>query len=133
VRHLELPDGVVAGSVRFLRVAQDPALAEAFARFGDATPELVCEVEAVGGTDELVLGRARRTAQSGLALVRQQMLLGSNAKIYLEQVMFELDGTYTWRRGGAGRGGLVAQAQPDTHGLYDGQRWCLAGRPVCRL
>jgi hypothetical protein len=99
VQHVKLPDGVVAGSARFLRVSQHEALAQAFAGFGDKAPELVCEVEAVGGTDELLLGRARQTANSALALVRQQMLFGFNAKIYLDQVMFELDGTYTWRVG----------------------------------
>jgi hypothetical protein len=99
VQHLKLPHGTVVGDVRFIRLPEDEALAESFAWFRDSAPEMVCEVEAIGGTDELVLERARRTAERALALVRQQILFGFMSKIYLDQVMFGLDGKYTWREG----------------------------------
>ena len=99
VQHLKLPHAVTVGEVRFLLPSHDEELAQAFARLGDAAPELVCEVEAVGGTDELLRDRARKTVEGALALVRQQMLFGSMNKIYLDQVMFGLDGKYSWREG----------------------------------
>lgn len=99
VRHLKLAHGTIVGEVRFLQLAEDDVLAESFSRFGDAAPELVCEVEAVGGTDALLLEGARKTAERALALVRQQTLFGFMAKIYLDQVMFGPDGKYTWREG----------------------------------
>ena len=99
VRHLKLTHGTVVGDVRFLQLSDDDALTRSFNRFGGSAPELVCEVEAIGGTDALVLERARKTAERALALVRQQMLFGFMAKIYLDQVMFGLDGKYTWREG----------------------------------
>jgi hypothetical protein len=74
---------------------------------------MVCEVEAVGGTDELLLGRARQTAEAGLALVRQQVLFGGMYKIYLDQVMFGFDGTYTIREGAEyARAGWWRQPRP---------------------
>src|SRR5260370_37454116 len=99
VQHLKLPHGTTVGGVRFLRLSEDDVLAESFAWFRDSMPELVCEVEAIGGTDGLLLERARKTAERALALVRQQMLFGFLSKIYLDQVMFGLDGKYTWREG----------------------------------
>jgi hypothetical protein len=99
VRHLTLPHGTIVGDARFLQLSEDEALAESFAWCGGPAPELVCEVEAVGGTDELLLERARKIAERAMALVRQQMLFGFMAKIYLDQVMFGLDGKYTWRAG----------------------------------
>jgi hypothetical protein len=99
VRHLTLPHETVVADVRFLRLSEDSALAESFAWSPDGVPEMVCEVEAIGGTDALVLERARKTAERALALVRQQVLFGFMAKIYLDQVMFRLDGRYTWREG----------------------------------
>jgi hypothetical protein len=99
VKHLKLPHGTTVGEARFLQLSEDDILAQSFAWFGDAAPELVCEVEAVGGTGDLVLERARKTAERALALVRQQMLFGFMSKIYLDQVMFGLDGKYTWREG----------------------------------
>lgn len=99
VRYLKLAHGTVVGGARFLQLFEDDALTQSFNRFGDSAPELVCEVEAIGGTDAFVLERARKTAERALALVRQQMLFGCMAKIYLDQVMFGLDGKYTWREG----------------------------------
>jgi hypothetical protein len=99
VRHLKLAHTTVVGDVRFLRLSEDADLAESFAWFRDLAPEMVCEVEAIGGTDALLLERARKTAERALALVRQQILFGFMAKIYLDQVMFGLDGKYTWREG----------------------------------
>jgi hypothetical protein len=113
VEHLNLPHGTTVGDVRFLRLSEDDELAESFAWFRDKAPELVCEVEAIGGTDDLILERARKTAELSLALVRQQMLFGLMAKIYLDQVMFGLDGKYTWREGsGLTRAGWWRQPQP---------------------
>ncbi len=99
IQHLKLPHGTTVGGVRFLRLPEDDVLAESFAWFRDSAPELVCEVEAIGGTNGLVLERARKTAERALALVRQQILFGFMSKIYLDQVMFGLDGKYTWREG----------------------------------
>jgi len=99
VQHLTLLHGTTVGDARFLRVSEDDVLAQSFAWFRDAAPELVCEVEVTGGTDGLLLQRARKTAERSLALVRQQMLFGFMSKIYLDQVMFGLDGKYTWRTG----------------------------------
>ena len=48
VQHLKLPHAVTVGEVRFLLLSHDEELAQAFARLGDAAPELVCEVEAAG-------------------------------------------------------------------------------------
>jgi hypothetical protein len=99
VEHVTVPHGTAVGDARFLCLSDDDKLAESFAWFREQAPELVCEVEAVGGTDDLVLERARKTAERSLALLRQQMLFGFTAKIYLDQVMFGLDGKYTWREG----------------------------------
>ena len=99
VQHLTLPHGTIVGDARFLRLLEDEVLAESFERFSDAAPALVCEVEVTGGTDELLLQRAHKTAERALALVRQQMLFGFASKIYLDQVTFGLDGKYTWRAG----------------------------------
>jgi hypothetical protein len=99
VQHLKLPHGTTVGNARFLLLSEDEALARSFARFGDAAPEMVCEVEAVGGTEDLLRDRARLAAEGALALVRQQVLFGGMNKIYLDQVIFGLDGTYTWREG----------------------------------
>ncbi len=93
------PHGTIVGDARFLQLIEDDVLAQSFAWFRDAAPELVCEVEAIGGTDALLLQRARKTAERALALARQQILFGFMAKIYLDQVMFGLDGKYTWRAG----------------------------------
>jgi hypothetical protein len=97
VRHLKLPHGTSIGGAGFICLSQDPALARSFAHFQDRAPELACEVEAVGGTEDLLRDRARVTAERALALLRQWVLAGFMAKIYLDQVMFGLDGTYTWR------------------------------------
>ena len=113
VRHLKLAHRTVVGDVRFLRLSEDAELAESFAWFRDLEPEMVCEVEATGGTDALVLERARKAAERALALVRQQILFGFMAKIYLDQVMFGLDGKYTWREGAdLARAGWWRDARP---------------------
>jgi hypothetical protein len=99
VEHLKLPHDTVVGSVRFLDLSHDTELAEAFARFGDAAPELVCAVEVIAATDELLRERARNKAELALGLIRQQNLFGFNSKIYLDQIIYGLDGRYTWRDG----------------------------------
>jgi hypothetical protein len=117
VQHLKLPHRTRVGDARFLLLAEDKELAESFAplaRLGNPMPELVCEVGAIGGTDDLLLERARKAAEGALAVVRQYVLLGmSDSKIYLDQVMFGLDGTYTWREGPEFRqAGWWRQPQP---------------------
>jgi hypothetical protein len=97
--HLSLPDGTTIGDVRFLDLSQDAALAEAFSRFGDKAPTHVCEIRVVAGTDPLLLERARDRAAVAFGLIRQQNLFGFPAKIYLDQVTYGLNGTWTWRDG----------------------------------
>jgi hypothetical protein len=99
VQHLKLPHETKVGEVRFLLLSQEPSLAQSFARFGDTTPAMVCETEVVGGNEEFLRARARKAAEGALALVRQQVLFGGFGKIYLDQVLFGLDGKYTWREG----------------------------------
>ncbi len=99
VEHLKLPDGTVVGEVRFLDPSNDPELVEAFSLFGQSAPRLVCEVEAIAGTDVLLRERARSKAEVALGLIRQHNLFGFNGKIYLDQVVYGLDGRYTWRNG----------------------------------
>jgi hypothetical protein len=63
------------------------------------------------------------TRASALALLRQQFLFGFQARIYLEQIMFGLDGTYTWRTSDDGdlvRGGWWRQPQPMLTDLTQG-------------
>jgi len=97
IRHLRVPHSTTVRGVRLLRVSEDEALTQSFGWRGDSVPEFACEVTVTGGTDDLRLQRARKAADGALALLRQQMLFGFQATIYLEQVMFGLDGTYTWR------------------------------------
>ena len=99
VEHLQLPHDTVVGHVRFIDPASDPELLESFTRFGDAAPSLVCEVAVTGGTSDILRDRARNIAETALGLVRQQNLFGFNAKIYLDQVLYRLDGKWTWRDG----------------------------------
>jgi hypothetical protein len=99
VQHLKLPHGTVVGDARFLLLSKDQAMEESFARFRDRAPVMVCEVKAIGGTEALLRDRARQAAEGALALVRQQILFGGLSKIYLDQVIFGLDGKYTWRDG----------------------------------
>jgi hypothetical protein len=99
VQHLTLPHQTTMGDARFLLLSRDQELAQSFARFGDLAPQMACEVKATGGTEALLLDRARRAAEDALALVRQQVLFGGHSKIYLDQVIFGLNGTYTWRAG----------------------------------
>ncbi|MGC8513861.1 MAG: hypothetical protein ACP5P1_12635 [Acidimicrobiales bacterium] len=92
-----MPHDTTVADVRFLDPSQDAVLAEAFTRFGEAAPALVCEVDVVAGTAALLLDRARDRAAVALSLIRQQNLFGFPAKIYLDQVIYGLDGTWTWR------------------------------------
>lgn len=92
-----MPHETAVGDARFLLLSEDQELAQSFARFGDAAPKMVCEVEAAGGTEDHLRDRARGAAEDALALVRQQVLFGGRSKIYLDQVIFGLNGTYTWR------------------------------------
>jgi hypothetical protein len=113
VQRLRLPHGTTVGGARFLLTSEDPKLAEAFRGLGDAVPEMVCEVEAVAGTEDLLCDRARQIAEGALALVRQQVLHGGMYKIYLDQVIFGLDGKYTWREGAGYAGaGWWRRTQP---------------------
>jgi hypothetical protein len=99
VEHLQLPHDTVVGEVRFIDPASDPELLDSFSRFGDAAPSLLCEVAVTGGTSGILRDRARNIAETALGLVRQQNLFGFSAKIYLDQVLYRLDGTWTWRDG----------------------------------
>jgi hypothetical protein len=95
VENLDLPHNTVVAGVRFVEVSNDPRLAEAFSIFEDAAPRLVCEVEVTAGTLDLLRQRARDRANAALGLIRQQNLFGFNSKIYLEQVLYSLDGKWT--------------------------------------
>lgn len=99
VQHLALPHETTVGDARFVLLSKDQELAQSFARFGDAAPKMACEVKAVGGTEDHLRERSREAAEDALALVRQQVLFGGPSKIYLDQVIFSLNGTYTWRVG----------------------------------
>lgn len=99
VEHLKLPHGTTVGDVRFLLLSEELELAQSFAWFGAGAPAMVCEVEVVGGTEEFLRDRARQATEGALALVRQQVLFGGFYKVYLDQVMFGLDGKYTLRDG----------------------------------
>lgn len=98
VEHLKLPHGTVVGDVRFVDPSVDRELVDALARFG-AAPQLLCEIEVTAGTSELLRERARDKAETALGLLRQQNLFGFNAKIYLDQVVYGLDGTWALRDG----------------------------------
>lgn len=60
---------------------------------------MVCEVGAVGGTEALLRDRTRGATEDALALVRQQVLFSGRFRIYLDQVIFGLNGIYAWREG----------------------------------
>ncbi len=100
LRHLDLPSGTVVGQVRFLRADEEEGLAETFSRFGENAPRTVCTVSVVAGTDNIALERARRDAESALALVRQKVLHGFGAKMYPEQIAFSLTGHWAWKQDG---------------------------------
>lgn len=113
VQHLTLPHQTTVGDVRFLLLSEDQELARSFTHFGDLAPRMACEVTAAGGTEALLLDRARRAAEDALALVRQQVLFGGRSKIYLDQVIFGLSGTWTWRAGAEyARAGWWRQTRP---------------------
>jgi hypothetical protein len=99
VQHLALPHETTVGDARFLLLSEDHELAQSFGRFGDAAPKMVCQVDATGGAEDLLRDRARGVAEDALALVRQQVLFSGRSKIYLDQVIFGLDGSYTWCEG----------------------------------
>lgn len=106
VEHLRVPHGTVVGEVTFLDPAEDPELLKAFERFGAQRPALVCEVEVSAGTPSLLRERAVDVAETALALIRQQNLFGFSSKIYLDQVLYRLDGMWTWRdQSGTARAG----------------------------
>jgi hypothetical protein len=86
-RDLALPHEPTVGDARFLLLSGDHELAQSFARFGDVAPKMVCEVDAAGGTEALLLDRARGAAEDIPSLVRQQVLFSAHWKIYLEQVI----------------------------------------------
>lgn len=100
VENLDLPHDTVVGDVRLVEVSSDAELAEAFSIFEDAAPRLVCEVEVTAGTLDLLRQRARDRANTALGLIRQQNLFGFNSKIYLDQVLYSLDGKWTLREHG---------------------------------
>lgn len=115
VRHLRVPHGTTVRGVRFLHISENEDLTKSLAWLGDKMPQLACQVTVIGGTDDLLLRRARKAADSALALLRQQMLFGFSAKIYLDQVMFGLDGTYAWRTSkdsDLGQAGFWREPQP---------------------
>ena len=99
VEHLRLPDGTVVVDVRFTDPTKDADLLEAFTRLPGSPPTLLCEVDVVAGTVELLRERARDAAETALALIRQQNLFGFPAKMYLDQVLYGLDGRYATRDG----------------------------------
>lgn len=98
VEHLQLPHGTVVGNVRFVDPSSEPELLESLSNIG-AAPSLLCEVKVTAGTADLLRDRAYDTAATALGLVRQQHLFGFSAKIYLSQVLYRLDDTWTWRDG----------------------------------
>lgn len=97
VHHLELAGEIAIGDVRFVHIDEEEGLAGAFGFFGWEVPKLLCSVPVVAGNEKLALLRARRSADMALALIRQKVLYGFAAKVYLDQVAFGLDGTYAWR------------------------------------
>lgn len=114
------------GDVRFLHLTDEEALGEPFRHLG-GTPQLFCSVEASGGTNELLVERARRAANSALALIRQQVLFGFGAKIYLDQVAFGLDGRYALKADGKFAGwGWWAQRQALDTDLSEQEEWAKA-------
>jgi hypothetical protein len=124
VRHLDLPAGMSVGDVRFVHIDEVEGLAEALSHFGDRAPKLLCGVPVVAGTDDLALVRARRSADSALALIRQKVLYGFGAKMYLDQVAFSLDGTYAWEMDGRfQQSGWWAQEHPVDTDLSTQHEW----------
>jgi hypothetical protein len=124
VRHLDLPLGTAVGDVRFLHIDEEEGLAGAFSHFHERAPKLVCRVRVVAGTEDLALARARRAADSALALIRQRVLYGFGAKIYLDQVAFGLDGTFAWKiDDGFARTGWWAQQHPMETDLTADPEW----------
>jgi hypothetical protein len=123
IQHLKLPHETTVRGVRFLQLSHYDVLAERFRSLRLSVPELACEVCVIGGTEDLLLQRARKAADGALGLLRQQFLFGFQARIYLEQVMFGLDGTYTWRTSDDAdliRGGWWRQPQPMLTDLTQG-------------
>jgi hypothetical protein len=124
VHHLDLPAGMSVGDVRFIHIDEEEGLTETFSHFGERAPKLLCSVPAVAGTDDLALARARRSADSALALIRQEVLHGFAAKMHLDQVAFGLDGTYAWKiDSGFPRWGRWAQEHPIDTDLSAQHEW----------
>lgn len=99
VEHLQLPHGTVVGGVRFVDPSSQSDLLESMSRFGRSIPSLLCQVEVTAGTSDLLRDRARDVAETALGLLRQQNLFGFNAKIYLGQILYRLDGRWALRNG----------------------------------
>lgn len=102
VEKLHLPDGTAVGSAAFVDPSRDHRLLEALAQFGRAASSLLCRVQASGGTEDLLLERARYQAETALGLVRQQALFGFPARVDLVQVPYRLDGTWACDEDAAG-------------------------------
>lgn len=94
VEHLRLPHGTSVGEACFVDPSLESGLLQAFARVGFPAPTLLCQVQVTAGSSELLRDRAREVAETTLALVRQQNLFGFTGKIYLDQVLYRLDGTF---------------------------------------
>ena len=94
VRYLKLPDGFQVAGVRFIDPDKMPEITSRMSTFGYERPELLCVVEATGGTRQHLSNRALNEAGHALALIRQKALHGFGAKIYIPQVGFYLDGRY---------------------------------------
>ena len=107
---LKLSHDTVMGDVRFVEPSREPQLAAAFGRFGDAAPQLLCEVEVTAGTGDLLRDRARDVVETALGLVRQQNLFGFNSKIYRDQVF------YGAKRAGPPKWHLTRTARPPKPG-----------------
>jgi len=99
VENLELPHGTVVGNVTFVNPSRDAELQAAFSWLREMTPQLLCEVDVSAGTEDLLRERARDLAETALGLLRQHNLFGFMSKIYLDQVRYGLDGTWTSREG----------------------------------
>ena len=114
LRHLVLSPGTSVGEVTFGPTDAEPGLSEALGTFGLPAARCYCSVPVVAGTEDLALARARRSAETALALVRQQFLHGFMAKIYLPQLQFGLDGTHAWKEpdGTFQRAGRKFEHQP---------------------
>lgn len=123
VENLDLPHGTVAGDAQFLRLAEEVELSEALARLPSETRSLLCAVEVTAGTSELLRECAREKAEIALGLIRQQALFGFRSRIYLDQVLFGLDGAYAIRIDGALHTGWWRKPRPIPMALTTNHAW----------